>query len=200
MWPPTIASEYAMRAISISFVSPIRGTRNVLDAAAEHGVQRIVHTSSVCTLGLTDSVHPNDEKTPVVFGDMIGAYKKSKFRAEQIAVQLAARGAPIVIVNPSTPIGPRDIKPTPTGRVILEAAKGRMPAYVNTGLNIVHVDDVANGHLLAADRGQFGERYILGGQNLSLKVILHAIAVLTGHWPPLTRLPRRALFPYRASD
>jgi len=126
---------------------------------------------------------------------MIGHYKRSKFLAEQLAREIAQAGAPVVIVNPSTPIGPRDVKPTPTGRIVLDAASGRTPAYVDTGLNIVHVDDVAAGHLLAFHRGRIGERYILGGQNMTLREILTEIAHLVGRKPPRIRLPHAAVLP-----
>ena len=150
------------------FRANVDGTRELMAAALAAGVERIVYTSSVATLGIVqDGVA--DEATPSRLADMIGPYKRSKFAAEEAVRELVAeRGLPAVIVNPSTPIGPRDVKPTPTGRLILEAARGQMPAFVDTGLNIVHVDDVAAGHLLAAERGRIGERYILGGENLAL--------------------------------
>src|ERR1700720_623997 len=150
------------------FRANVDGTRDLLTAALEAGAERVVYTSSVATLGLV-SGGSADEKTPSRVEDMIGPYKRSKFEAEEVARELAvARGLPVVIVNPSTPVGPGDIKPTPTGRLILEAARGQMPAFVDTGLNIVHVDDVAEGHLAAAENGRIGERYILGGENRAL--------------------------------
>jgi len=173
----------------------VEGTRNILDAARRAGVGRIVHTSSVATIGLPPDGSPGDEETPVELADMIGHYKRSKFLAEQLAREIAQAGAPVVIVNPSTPIGPRDVKPTPTGRIVLDAASGRTPAYVDTGLNIVHVDDVAAGHLLAFHRGRIGERYILGGQNMTLREILTEIAHLVGRKPPRIRLPHAAVLP-----
>ena len=140
-----------------------------------------------------------DEDTPSSLADMVGAYKRSKFLAEaEVRRMVAEEGLPAVIVNPSTPIGPRDVKPTPTGRIVVEAAAGRMPAYVDTGLNIVHVDDVAEGHLLALDNGVIGQRYILGGDNLSLADILRHIAERVGRRPPTVRLPRLPLFPVAA--
>jgi len=173
----------------------VDGTRNILDAARRVGVGRIVYTSSVATIGLPPDGSPGDEETPVELADMIGHYKRSKFLAEQLAREIAQAGAPVVIVNPSTPIGPRDVKPTPTGRIVLDAASGRIPAYVDTGLNIVHVDDVAAGHLLAFHRGRIGERYILGGQNMTLREILTQITRLVGRKPPRIRLPHAAVLP-----
>ena len=149
------------------------GTRRLLLEAAEAGVSRIVYTSSVATLGLRADHLPSDETTPATLADMIGHYKRSKFLAEKAVRELIAEaGLPVVIVNPSAPVGPADARPTPTGRVLLEAARGRIPAYVDTGLNLVHVDDVAEGHLRALDRGRVGERYILGGENLPLGEML----------------------------
>ena len=171
------------------------GTRALMRAALAAGVERVVYTSSVATLGHSED-GPASETTPSGAADMVGPYKLSKFLAEaEVGRMIADEGLAAVIVNPSTPIGPRDIKPTPTGRIIVEAASGRMPAYIETGLNVVHVDDVAAGHLLALDHGRIGQRYILGGDNLSLAAILGCIARLSGRRPPLVRLPRRALFP-----
>ena len=171
------------------------GTSRIMAAAQAAGVERIVYTSSVATLGIVRGGSA-DESTPSRLADMIGVYKQSKFVAEEAVARLVREaGLPAVIVNPSTPIGPRDVKPTPTGRMILEAAQGRMPAYVDTGLNLVHVDDVAAGHLLAEERGQIGERYILGGENMGLAEILRAIAEMTGKRPPLLRLPIGPLMP-----
>jgi len=172
------------------------GTRAVLSAAREAGAERIVYTSSVATLKVHADGAPADESQPLTEAAAIGAYKRSKVAAEQLALAMvAAEGLPAVIVNPSTPIGPRDVRPTPTGRIIVEAASGRMPAFVDTGLNIVHVDDVAAGHVLALRHGRIGERYILGGENLTLAQILAMIARLTGRTPPRVRLPRAAIFP-----
>ncbi len=168
----------------------VDGTRRVLRAAMDAGVERIVYTSSVSTIGIPGDGTAGDERTPVSLHDMIGPYKRSKFLAEELARRMATgEGCPVVIVNPSTPIGPRDIKPTPTGRMIDDAVHGRMPAYVDTGLNIVHVDDVADGHLLAFERGKPGERYILGGDNLSLRELLTLIAGMVGRRPPTVCLP-----------
>ena len=174
----------------------VDGTRELLLAGAEAGVQRIVYTSSVATLGLRADHLPSDETTPATLADMIGHYKRSKFLAEQAVRELVAgSGLPVVIVNPSAPVGPADARPTPTGRVVLEAARGRIPAFVDTGLNLVHVDDVAEGHLLAFEHGRIGERYILGGDNLSLREMLAEIAGLVGRKPPRLQLPPRALLP-----
>jgi dihydroflavonol-4-reductase len=159
-------------------------------------VTRIVYTSSVATLGINRDGSPADEATPVALADMIGHYKRSKFLAEEEVRRLVAeRGLPAVVVNPSMPVGPRDIKPTPTGRMIVEAAAGRMPAYVDTGLNLVHVDDVAAGHLLAFDKGTVGERYVLGGENMTLKDILQDIADITGRKAPRLRIPHDLILP-----
>ncbi len=193
-----IAADYRLwvRNAQEIYEANVTGTRNIMLAAAQAGVRRIVYTSSVATLGLTPDGSPADENTPASLDDMIGHYKRSKFLAEAAVMQMAhADGMPVVIVNPSTPIGPRDIKPTPTGRMIVEAASGRMPAYVDTGLNLVHVDDVAVGHLQALERGKIGERYVLGAVNLTLKEILTQIAALTGRKPPRFRLPHNAVLP-----
>jgi len=177
--------------------SNVEGSRAVIRAAAEAGATRIVYTSSVAVLKPNADGTPADEETPTTEADMIGAYKASKFRAEQAVSRLVAdEGAPVVIVNPSTPIGPRDIKPTPTGRLIVEAAAGRMPAYVDTGLNVAHVDDVAAGHLLAFDKGRIGRRYILGGQDMTLAEILAEVARLCGRRPPRVSLPHGLILPF----
>ncbi|HEX4584754.1 MAG TPA: hopanoid-associated sugar epimerase [Burkholderiaceae bacterium] len=174
----------------------VEGTRIVLRAAQAAGVERIVYTSSVATLRLNPDGAPADEAVMLTPDDAIGAYKRSKVAAESLALQMAAGdGLPLVIVNPSTPIGPRDVRPTPTGRIIVEAASGRMPAFVDTGLNLVHVDDVAAGHLLALTRGRIGQRYILGGENVTLARMLEMIAGLVGRAAPRVRLPRRAIYP-----
>ena len=178
------------------YASNVDGTRELLRRAAAAGVARIVYTSSVATLGLHRNGTPSDEETQVGLADMIGHYKRSKFLAEEEVRRLALEeGVPVVIVNPAAPIGPRDIKPTPTGRTVLDAAAGRMPAYVDTGLNVVHVDDVAAGHLLAHERGKIGERYILGSENMTLKEILVTIAEITGGRAPRVRLPHDVLIP-----
>jgi len=174
----------------------VDGTVALMEAALAAGVERIVYTSSVAVLGFYGDGRPSDEVAPSSLEDMIGSYKRSKFLAEEAVRQIQQRHqAPIVIVNPSTPVGPGDVKPTPTGRMVRDAALGRMPAYVDTGLNIVHVDDVAEGHWLAFQHGRPGERYILGGDNLPLAAILTRIAGLTGRPSPRLRLPRSALYP-----
>jgi len=173
----------------------VEGTRALMRAALAEKVERVVYTSSVATLGHVEGGIA-DEDTPSVLADKVGPYKQSKFLAEELVRRMAAEdGLPVVIVNPSTPVGPGDVKPTPTGRMIVEAASGRMPAYVDTGLNIVHVEDVAQGHLLAMEKGRIGERYILGGDNRSLADILAGIARLTGRKPPRIKLPRAPLYP-----
>jgi dihydroflavonol-4-reductase len=177
------------------FRANVEGTRDLLNAALDAGSERIVYTSSVATLGLVPG-GCGDEETPSSMEDMIGPYKRSKYAAEEVAREFAReRGLPVVIVNPSTPVGPGDVKPTPTGRLIVEAARGQMPAFVDTGLNIVHVDDVAEGHLAAAEQGRIGERYILGGENMALAEILAAVAQTVGRRPPRLRVPHRMLFP-----
>ncbi|TAN05735.1 MAG: NAD-dependent epimerase/dehydratase family protein [Rhodanobacteraceae bacterium] len=175
--------------------SNVRGTHNILQAARRCGIERIVHTSSVATLGLRADGTPADEDTPARLADMIGAYKRSKYLSEVLARRCAHLGSDIVIVNPAAPVGPRDRKPTPTGRTILDAARGRMPAYVDTGLCVVHVDDVAEGHVLAYERGQRGRRYVLGGDNLSLREILQTVAELAGRHGPWFKLPHAAILP-----
>jgi dihydroflavonol-4-reductase len=192
-----VAADYRLGALDPGqlYRTNVEGTRNILDAARHAGTARIVYTSSVATIGLPADGSPGQEDTPVTLGDMVGHYKRSKFLAEQVAREAARAGAPVVIVNPSTPIGPGDVKPTPTGQVVLDAAAGRTPAFIDTGLNIVHVDDVAAGHLLALERGRIGERYILGGQDMTLREILGEIARLVGRSPPRVRLPRALVLP-----
>ncbi len=171
------------------------GTRAVMEAARGAGVERIVYTSSVATLKPRDDGSDADEWDRADVNSAIGAYKKSKVAAERVVESMAGDGLPVVIVSPSTPIGPRDIRPTPTGRIVVAAANGRMPAYVETGLNLVHVDDVADGHLLALEKGRIGESYILGGHNVMLKDILTEIARLMGRRAPRVSLPRAPLYP-----
>jgi len=173
----------------------LSGTRIVMESARAAGVERIVYTSSVATLRPGTLAGPSDETARLTENETIGAYKRSKLVAERLVERMIADGLPAVIVNPSTPIGPRDIKPTPTGRIIVEAASGRMPAYVDTGLNLVHVDDVAEGHLLAFEKGRIGESYILGGENVSLKNMLQVISDLAGRKPPRVQLPQGPLYP-----
>ena len=180
------------------FRANVDGTRALMHAALAAGVERVVYTSSVATLGIVPE-GVADEETPSRAEDMIGPYKRSKFDAEAVVRDLVAeKSLPAVIVNPSTPIGPGDIKPTPTGRLIVEAARGRVPGFVDTGLNVVHVEDVALGHLMAAEAGEIGRRYILGGENLSLAEILAEVARLTGRRPPSFKIPYLAILPMAA--
>ena len=193
-----VAADYRLwvRDSNELYQSNVEGTRALMLAALAAGVERIVYTSSVATLGYHRDGRPADENTPVTLDDMIGHYKRSKFLAERVVDELVvSHQLPAVIVNPSTPIGPRDIKPTPTGRVVRDAARGRIPAFVATGLNVAHVDDVAAGHLLAFAHGTIGRRYILGGEDLSLRAILTLVARLCGRKPPTIELPRRAVYP-----
>ena len=174
----------------------VTGTQDLCLVAADAGVEKIVYTSSVATLGLNANGSPADEDTPVSLDDMIGPYKRSKYLAEEAVQRLIAeQKLPAVIVNPSAPLGPRDIKPTPTGRIIVDVLMGKMPAYVDTGLNIVHVDDVAQGHLLAWEKGNIGERYVLGGENLSLKALLEIVCEIGHKKPPSIRLPHHLIMP-----
>jgi dihydroflavonol-4-reductase len=177
----------------------VDGTRTVMRAALSAGVERVVYTSSVATLALSANGSAADEASPLDESAAVGPYKRSKVIAERLVEELVRREAlPAVIVNPSTPIGPRDIRPTPTGRIILAAASGRMPAFVDTGLNLVHVDDVASGHVAALERGRLGERYVLGGENVLLADMLRDIARLVGRSPPRIKLPRGPLYPLAA--
>ena len=185
LWVPDVA---AMRKVNID------GTLALLRAAAKAGVERSVYTSSVAALGLTADGTPATEATPIKPEHHVGAYKQSKYDAEQ-GVRELAQAQNIVIVNPSTPVGPGDIKPTPTGQMVLDAARGKMPAYVDTGLNLVHVDDVAAGHLLALETGRRGESYILGGEDLMLRDLLALVAAHSGRKAPRLRLPVAPLMP-----
>jgi dihydroflavonol-4-reductase len=192
-----VAADYRLGARNPQelYRTNVEGTRNVFNAARAARVARVVYTSSVATVGIPADGSPGDETTPVTLADMVGHYKRSKFLAEQVARDAVRAGSSVVIVNPSTPVGPGDVKPTPTGQMVRDAALGRMPAYVDTGLNIVHVDDVAAGHLLAWRYGRDGQSYILGGEDLTLREILTEIARLVGRRPPRVRLPARALLP-----
>lgn len=192
-----VAADYRLGALEPArlYQTNVEGTRNILSAARRAGVARVVYTSSVATIGLPADGSPGNEATPAALADMVGHYKRSKYLAEQLVRDAAQTGVPVIIVNPSTPIGPGDVKPTPTGRIVLDAASGRMPAYVDTGLNVVHVDDVAAGHLLAFDRGRVGERYILGGEDMTLREILAEIARLSGRRPPRIRVPHSVVLP-----
>src|SRR6266498_455742 len=167
----------------------VEGTRAILAAARRNGVRRVVYTSSVATMGFTQNGTPADENSPVSLSNMIGPYKRSKFMAEQVAVEAARSGLDVVIVNPSTPVGERDIKPTPSGRIVVDFLKKKFPAYVDTGLNLVDVRECARGHVAALEKGKSGERYILGGENLTLKQILDKLATITGLTSPKIRVP-----------
>ncbi len=193
-----VAADYRLwtRRPAAMLETNVEGTRNVMAAAQRAGVERVVYTSSVAALALRADGTPADESIALAERDAIGPYKRSKVLAQGLVERMIADDAlPAVIVHPSTPIGPRDIRPTPTGRVIVEAACGRMPAFVDTGLNLVHVDDVAAGHVAALTSGRIGERYILGGQNVLLADMLAAIAGLTGRRAPKVRIPRLAVYP-----
>lgn len=190
LWTPDAAATAAM------YASNVEGSRSVLRAAARVGVGRIVYTSSVATLGLHADATPADETTAVSLDAMIGHYKRSKYLAEQAVRDMAAaEGLDVVTVHPAAPVGPRDIKPTPTGRMVLDAARGHMPVYVDTGLDIVHVDDVARGHRQAYEHGTTGRHYILGGENLSLREILVDVADITGRHGPWMRIPHAVVLP-----
>ncbi len=193
-----VAADYRLWAPDPEalYSANVDATKSLMRAAGDAGVSRIVYTSSVAVLATSTGGVPSDEDAPVEIDDMVGHYKRSKFLAEAAVRTMVDRdGLPVIIVNPSMPVGPRDIKPTPTGRTIVEAARGRIPAFVDTGLNVVHVDDVAAGHLLAYERGAVGQRYILGGEDMTLGQILTAVAVLRGRRPPRIRLPHGALIP-----
>lgn len=186
-----IAADYRLWAVNGQelYQSNVGGTRNILQAARDSGIRRVVYTSSVATMGFGNNGRVTDESTPVALDNMIGDYKRSKFMAEQLVMEAARGGQDVVIVNPTTPIGERDIKPTPTGRIVVDFLKRKFPAYVDTGLNLVDVQDCAAGHLVAMEKAIPGERYILGGENLTLKQILDKLAVITGLPSPNLRLP-----------
>lgn len=186
-----VAADYRLWASDPAdlYRSNVDGTRNILLAAEKAQTRRIVYTSTVGCLGIPNDGSPGDESTPVALKDMIGDYKRSKFLAEQVALEAAKRGLPVVIVNPSTPVGPVDIKPTPTGKIIVDFLNGRIPAFVDTGLNLIDVRDTAFGHILAAEKGRVGEKYILGNRNCSLCEILAIIASVSGRKAPRIRIP-----------
>jgi dihydroflavonol-4-reductase len=193
-----VAADYRLWARFASEITRtnVEGTRKVMVAAHRARVERVVYTSSVATLAVNQHGAPSDEACPLNEQDAISTYKRSKVAAERLVEAMVVEcNLPAVIVNPSAPIGPRDVRPTPTGRIIIEAASGRMPGFVDTGLNLVHVDDVAAGHLAALRRGRIGERYILGGQDVMLADMLAEIARLLGRSPPRWRIPRTVLFP-----
>ena len=169
--------------------SNVEGTRSILEAARKNNVRRVVYTSSVATMGFTGNGRPADEDFPVAIENMIGPYKRSKFMAEELAIAAGRNGMDVVVVNPTTPVGEQDIKPTPTGRIIVDFLKKKFPAYVDTGLNLVDVDECARGHVAAFEKGQSGERYILGGENLTLKQILDKLSEITGLPSPKVRVP-----------
>ena len=169
--------------------SNVEGTRAILEAARKNGVRSVVYTSSVATIGFTGNGHPADEDSPVALADMIGHYKRSKFMAEQVALEAGRAGMRVVTVNPTTPVGEQDIKPTPTGRIVVDFLKGKFPAYVETGLNLVDVRECALGHVEALEKGKSGERYILGGENLTLKQILDKLGAISGLPSPKVKLP-----------
>ncbi len=186
-----VAADYRLWARNGQelYDSNVEGTRNILAAARESGVRRVIYTSSVATMGFGNNGRLTDEKTPVTLANMIGDYKRSKFLAEQLVIEAGRGGQNVVVVNPTTPIGERDIKPTPTGRIVVDFLKRKFPAYVDTGLNLVDVADCARGHLLAMEKAVPGERYILGGENLTLKQILDKLAAITGLPSPKVKLP-----------
>jgi dihydroflavonol-4-reductase len=186
-----VAADYRLWARNGQelYDSNVEGTRNTLAAARDAGVRRVIYTSSVATMGFGNNGRLTDEKTPVTLANMIGDYKRSKFLAEQLAIEAGRGGQNVVVVNPTTPIGERDIKPTPTGRIVVDFLKRKFPAYVDTGLNLVDVADCARGHLLALEKAVPGERYILGGENLTLKQILDKLASITGLPSPKVKLP-----------
>jgi dihydroflavonol-4-reductase len=193
-----VAADYRLWARDPNEIydANVEGTRTIMREAKQAGVERIVYTSSVATIALRDDGAPADESVGLSVAEGIGAYKRSKIAAERLVEAMVADDhLPAVIVNPSTPIGPRDVKPTPTGRIIVEAARGRMPGFLDTGLNLVHVDDVAEGHIAALRHGRIGERYILGGENVLLADMLADIADLTGRRPPRWRIPRAVVIP-----
>ena len=190
-----VAADYRLwvRDPEQMYRSNVEGTRALIEAARKQGVRRVVYTSSVATMGFTSNGHGGgrlaDEQSPVSLADMIGHYKRSKFMAEQVAFEAARAGVDVVVVNPTTPIGERDVKPTPTGRIVLDFLKRKFPAYVETGLNLVDATECARGHMQALEKGRSGERYILGGENLTLKQILDRLAAITGLKSPTVKLP-----------
>jgi dihydroflavonol-4-reductase len=186
-----VAADYRLwvRDPEQMYRSNVEGTRALLEAARKNGVRRVVYTSSVATMGFTSTGRVADEESPVALADMIGHYKRSKFMAEQVAIEAGRNGQEVVIVNPSTPIGEMDIKPTPTGRIVVDFLKRKFPAYVDTGLNLVDATECARGHILALEKGRSGERYILGGENLTLKQILDKLAAITGLPSPKVKVP-----------
>src|SRR5713101_6355725 len=186
-----VAADYRLwvREPDEMYRANVEGTRAILEAARKSRVRRVVYTSSVATMGFTQNGTPADENSPVSLDNMIGPYKRSKFMAEQVTVEAARSGLDVVIVNPSTPVGERDIKPTPSGRIVVDFLKKKFPAYVDTGLNLVDVRECARGHIAALEKGKNGERYILGGENLTLKQILDKLGAISGLPSPRVKLP-----------
>jgi dihydroflavonol-4-reductase len=186
-----VAADYRLwvRDPEGMYQSNVEGTQAMLNAARKNRVRRMVHTSSVATMGFTSNGHLADEDSPVKLESMIGPYKRSKFMAEQVALKAGRSGMDVVVVNPTTPVGEQDVKPTPTGRIVVDFLKKKFPAYVDTGLNLVDVRECARGHLTALEKGRSGERYILGGENLTLKQILDKLAAITGLPSPRVRVP-----------
>jgi dihydroflavonol-4-reductase len=186
-----VAADYRLwvRDPEEMYRANVEGTRAILEAARKNHVRRVVYTSSVATMGFTSNGHPADEDSPVALDGMIGHYKRSKFMAEELALETGRGGMDVVVVNPSTPVGEQDIKPTPTGRIVVDFLKKKFPAYVDTGLNLVDVRECARGHVAALEKGRSGERYILGGENLTLKQILDKLAAITGLPSPKVKVP-----------
>ena len=186
-----VAADYRLWALNRQelYDSNVEGTRNVLSAARDSGVRRVIYTSSVATMGFGNNGRLTDEKSPVTLSNMIGDYKRSKFMAERLVIEAGQSGQNVVMVNPTTPVGERDIKPTPSGQIVVDFLRRKFPAYVDTGLNLVDVVDCAEGHLLAMEKAQPGERYILGGENLTLKQILDKLGAITGLSSPKVKLP-----------
>jgi dihydroflavonol-4-reductase len=186
-----VAADYRLwvRNPQTMYASNVEGTRSLLRIAREEGVARVVYTSSVATMGFKEDGTIIDETTPVLLADMVGHYKRSKFMAEQVAIEAARDGQQVIILNPTTPIGPQDIKPTPTGRIVVDFLNRKFPAYVDTGLNLVDVAEVARAHAAALKKGRSGERYILGGENLTLKQILDKMSAITGLPSPTMKVP-----------
>ena len=197
-----VAADYRLlvRDPQEMYRANVEGTQAIIRAAQESGVRRVIYTSSVATMGFTQAGHIADENSPVTLADMVGHYKRSKFMAEQIALEAGRSGANVVVVNPTTPIGEQDIKPTPTGTIIVDFLKRKFPAYVDTGLNLADVTEVAGGHLLAMERAVPGERYILGGENLTLKQILDKLSALTGLPSPSMKVPHGVAMGFAVFD
>ena len=197
-----VAADYRLwvRDPEEMYKANVEGTRAIIEAAQASGVRRVIYTSSVATMGFTRDGHIATEESPVSIQDMVGHYKRSKFMAEEIALEAGRKGADVVVVNPTTPIGEYDIKPTPTGRIVVDFLKRKFPAYVDTGLNLADVKEVARGHLLAMEKARPGERYILGGENLTLKQILDKLAAMTGLPSPKMKVPHAVAMGFAVFD